>query len=176
MITVLVQLAGLFALLSVLAFGGGAGVIPEMQRAVVDVHHWMTGPQFLALFALSRSAPGPGSLIVVLIGQKAAGLIGGLVAGVAMFAPSSALAFLVAKFWHRGGGADGWRARVERALAPVAVGLTLASGIALIRGTEHGAVTYAVTLAATLVLTFTELNPLVMALAGAVALLLAGVR
>ncbi|MDE2583382.1 MAG: chromate transporter [Rhodospirillales bacterium] len=174
MITVLLQLAGLFALLSVLAVGGGAGVIPEMQRAVVDVHHWMSGPQFLALFALSRSAPGPGSLIVVLIGQKAAGLAGGLVAGVAMFAPSSVLAYLVAKFWHRSGGsAAGWQARVERALAPVAVGLTLASGIALIRGTEHGWAAYGVTAAATVVLTLTELNPVAMTVAGAAVLLAA---
>jgi chromate transporter len=176
MIATLLQLAGLFAVLSVLAFGGGAGVIPEMQRVVVDVHHWMSGSQFLALFALSRSAPGPGSLIVVLIGQKVAGLAGGLVSGVAMFAPSSALAFLVAKLWHRAGGADGWRARVERALAPVAVGLTLASGIALLRGTEHGWVAYAVTAASTLLLAFTELNPVAMTLAGAAVLLALGGR
>ncbi|MGH7044158.1 MAG: chromate transporter [Acetobacteraceae bacterium] len=176
MIAVLVQLAGLFALLSVLAFGGGAGVIPEMQHAVVDVHHWMTGPQFLALFALSRSAPGPGSLIAVLIGQKAAGLAGGLVSGVAMFGPSSVLAYLAARFWLRGGAAGGWRARVERAMAPVAVGLTLASGIALLRGTEHGWAAYAVTLAATVLLTFTELNPVVMTAAGAVVLLALGGR
>lgn len=176
MIATLLQLAGLFALLSVLAFGGGAGVIPEMQRAVVDVHHWMSGAQFLALFALSRSAPGPGSLIVVLIGQKAAGLAGGLVSGVAMFGPSSALAYLVARFWHRAGGAEGWRARVERALAPVAVGLTLASGIALIRGTEHGWAAYGVTLASTLLLAFTELNPVAMTLVGAVVLLAVGGR
>lgn len=176
MIVTLLQLVGLFALLSVLAIGGGAGVIPQMQHAVVDVHHWMTGPQFLALFALSRSAPGPGSLIAVLIGQKAAGLAGGLVSGVAMFGPSSLLAYLAARLWLRGAGADGWRSRVERALAPVAVGLTLASGIALLRGTEHGWVAYAVTLAATLLLSLTELNPAVMAVVGALVLLVLGAR
>ena len=56
-----------------------------MQRAAVDVHHWLTGPEFLAFFAISRAAPGPGSLIVVLIGQKAAGLAGALVAFLGMF-------------------------------------------------------------------------------------------
>jgi len=174
MIAVLAQIAALFAMLSLLAFGGGAGVIPEMQRAVVDVHHWMTGPQFLALFALSRAAPGPGSLLVVLIGQKAAGFLGGLVAGVAMFGPSSVLAYLAATFWLRGG-AEGWRGRVSRALAPIAVGLTLASGIALWRGTEHGVLAQAVSVVATLVLAFTELNPAIMAGAGAVALLASGI-
>ena len=176
MILLLLQLGGLFTLLSVLAFGGGAGVIPEMQRAVVDVHHWMSGAQFLALFALSRAAPGPGSLIVVLIGLKVAGLAGGLVSLVAMFGPSSVLAYVVARFWHRGGGAEGWRTRVERALAPVAVGLTLASGIALLRGTEHGWVAYGITAAATLLLTLTELNPVAMTLTGAAVLLVVGPR
>jgi chromate transporter len=176
MMLVLGQLAGLFVLLSMLAFGGGAGVIPQMQHAVVDVHHWMTGAQFLALFALSRSAPGPGSLISVLIGQKVAGLPGGLVAGVAMFGPSSVLAYVAARFWHRPGAAEGWRVRVERGLGPVAVGLTIASGLALIRGTEHGWAAYGVTLAATVVLTCTELNPVVMTAIGALVLLAAGMR
>jgi chromate transporter len=169
----LIQLAALFSLLSVLAVGGGAGVIPDMQRAVVNVHHWMSGPEFLDMFAISRAAPGPGSLIVVLIGQKAAGLAGAAVAGLAMFLPSSVLAYLTARFWHQAGEAA-WRQRVERALAPVAVGLTIASALALIRDTEHNMATYLVTGVATLMLAVTELNPLAMLAAGAAALLIFG--
>ena len=170
---VLLQLAGLFALLSLLAIGGGAGIIPEMQHAVVDVHHWMTGPQFLAIFALSRAAPGPGSLIAMLVGQQAAGLPGALVAAVAMFGPSSVLAYLAARFWLRGAAGEGWRGRVQRALAPVAVGLTLAAGIALMRGTEHGLIAWGFSALAAAVLTLTELNPGFMALAGAAVFLAA---
>lgn len=176
MIATLLHLAGLFALLSVLAVGGVAGVIPEMQHAAVDVYHWMTGAQFLAMFAISRTAPGPGSLIVVLIGRQAAGWPGAVVSGVAMFVPSSILAYLAARIWQRGDGTPGWRGWVERALAPVAVGLTIASGLALIRGTEHSVAAYAVTLVTTLVLAFTELNPFVMLAAGAGVLLLSAVH
>ncbi len=173
MTVTLIQLAALFSLLSVLAVGGGAGVIPDMQRSVVNVHHWMSAPEFLDSFAISRAAPGPGSLIVLLVGQKAAGLAGAAVAGVAMFLPSSVLAYLTARFWHRAGEA-GWRQLVERALAPVAVGLTIASALALIRGTEHGMATYLVTGVATLLLALTELNPLAMLAAGTAALLIFG--
>ncbi|MGE0418505.1 MAG: chromate transporter, partial [Acetobacteraceae bacterium] len=49
-ITTLIQLALLFSMLSMLAFGGGAGVIPDMQRAAVDVYHWMTAREFLDMF------------------------------------------------------------------------------------------------------------------------------
>jgi len=87
MIAVLLQLTLLFGGLSLLAFGGGTAVLPDMQRAAVDTYHWMTAPEFLAFFAISRAAPGPGSLIVVLIGQKVAGLVGATVALVAMFGP-----------------------------------------------------------------------------------------
>jgi chromate transporter len=172
MIATLVQLALLFGGLSLLAFGGGTGTLPDMQRAAVDVHHWITAPEFLDFFAISRAAPGPGSLIVVLVGQKAAGLAGALVAFVAMFGPSCVLAYAAARVWHRAAHAA-WRILLEHALAPVAIGLTIASGLALIRGTEHGWVTYAVTAGATLAFAFTELHPLALLAGGAVVLLVA---
>ena len=172
MIAILLQLAGLFAMLSLLAFGGGTGVLPDIQRASVDVHHWLTAREFLDMFALSRAVP-PGSMIVVLVGQRAAGVAGGLVALLAMFGPSSLVAFGVARLWHRAGGAA-WRETLEQALAPVSVGLTIASGIALARSTEHDWAAYGITAAATLLLIFTRLHPLVVMTAGALLLILAG--
>jgi chromate transporter len=169
----LLQLAVLFAGLSLLAFGGGTAVLPDMQRATVDLHHWLTAREFLDFFAISRAAPGPGSLIVALIGQKVAGLTGALVALIAMFAPSSILLYVAAQIWHRTAH-TAWRALVERALAPVSIGLTFASGLALIHQTEHGWLTYAVTAGATLAFAFTELHPLALLAGGAVVLLVAG--
>jgi chromate transporter len=171
-IAVLLQIAAMFAVLSLLAFGGGAAVLPDMQRQAVDVHHWVTSREFLDMFALSRAVP-PGSMIVVLVGQKAAGVAGGLVALLAMFGPSSVLAFAVARLWHRAGRAV-WRETVEQALAPVSVGLTIASGIALARSTEHDWVAYAITLGTTVLLVFTRLHPLVMMGAGAALFVLTG--
>jgi chromate transporter len=170
--TVLVQLAVLFAGLSMLAFGGGSGVIPDMQRAAVDQHHWLTAREFLDMFAISRAAPGPGSLIVALVGLKAAGLAGSAVAFVAMFGPSSLAVHLVARFWHRAA-QSGWRPVVERGLAPVAVGLTFATGLSLMRGTEHGWLLWGVTLASAALFSLTEISPVLLLACGAGALLLA---
>ena len=166
MTTTLLQLAGLFALLSLLSVGGGNGVIPDMQRAAVTVHHWMNDATFLDLFAISRASPGPGSLIVVLIGQRAAGLAGAAVAAVAMYAPSCLLVHVATRVWSRAAEAA-WRATAERALAPVAVGLTYASGIALARSTEGDLVSYAITAAATVILSVADVNPLLLLGAGA---------
>jgi chromate transporter len=51
-----------FAPLSLTAFGGGISVISEMQHQAVDVYRWVSGGEFLALFAISRGAPGPRGL------------------------------------------------------------------------------------------------------------------
>ena len=113
---VLLHLVWLFAMLSMLAFGGGAGVIPDMQRAAVEQYHWLTA-EFLDMFAISRAAPGPGSLIVLLIGLKAAGLAGAAISFTAMFAPSSLAVHLVARYWQRAA-RSAWRAVVERGAGP----------------------------------------------------------
>ena len=168
----LLQLLALFASLSLVAVGGGNGVIPAMQRAAVDQHHWMSASQFLDAFALSRAAPGPGSLIVVLVGQKAAGLPGALAAAIGMYTPSCLAVFLAAKAWRRHEHAP-WRAVVERALAPVSTGMIFASALVLVRGTGTGWAGWATTAAATVLLALTRLNPLwvMAAAAGGFALL-----
>ena len=173
MIGPLAQLAGLFVVLSLLSVGGGNGVLPDMQRAAVDQYHWLTSRQFLDLFAISRATPGPGTLIVLLIGLKAAGLAGALVAGLSMFAPSCLIVHLAARFWGRAAGMA-WRVIAERALAPVAIGLTLGSAIALVRLTGHDWRAYAVTAGSTLLLTLTDLHPMIALAAGAAVLLAVG--
>lgn len=173
MITTLIQLAMLFSVLSMLALGGGAGVIPDMQHAAVDVYQWMTAREFLDMFAISRAAPGPGSQIVVLIGQKAAGLPGAAVSFVAMFLPSCLIVHLVARGWQRAARSP-WRAVVERALAPVAIGMTFASGLALARGTETDWLLWLITGVTTVLFAFTNTHPLALLAGGAAVTLIAG--
>ena len=60
MIATLLQIAAMFSVLSLLAFGGGAAVLPDMQRQAVELHHWLSNSEFLDMFALSRAIP-PGS-------------------------------------------------------------------------------------------------------------------
>jgi len=170
---VLLQLGLLFLGLSMLAFGGGSGVLPDMQRAAVNTYHWMSAKEFLDMFAISRAQPGPGSLIVVLIGLKAAGLAGAMVSFLTMFGPPSLAVHFVARIWHRAA-ASAWRQLVERALAPVAVGLTFASGLALMRQAEHGLLPWGVTAVSTVLFAFTEINPLWLLAGGAGALIVAG--
>ena len=97
----LTALALIFAQLSLIAFGGGNTTLPEMHRQVVDVHHWMTGADFAALYALAQAAPGPNMMVAPLIGWQVAGLAGLLVTTVALFGPSSIVTVIALRLWRR---------------------------------------------------------------------------
>jgi chromate transporter len=169
----LLLLAKVFGGLSLLAFGGGNAIIPDMQRIVVDQYHWMPAREFLDLFAITRATPGPGSTIVLLIGQKVAGLQGAFVGGLAMYAPSSLLVFAGARVWHHTQDSK-IVGILERALGPIAIGMIFASAVVLVRSTEHSILAWGTTAVATLLLTLTELNPLIiLGMGAAVALLVA---
>ena len=71
-----------------LSYGGGFVIIPLMQHDAVTVYHWLSGPQFLNAVALGQATPGPVVLTVSVVGYAAAGLVGGLLAGLVAFAPS----------------------------------------------------------------------------------------
>lgn len=126
--SLLSDMAGMFAQLSLVAFGGGNTILPEMERQVVDGHHWMSAQEFTQLFALAQAAPGPNLMIIVLVGWHVAGPAGALVAAGAGYGPSSVLAALVARAWERVRGRP-WRAIVERGLAPLTVGLVASSAV-----------------------------------------------
>jgi len=163
----LLELALQFAVLSLLSFGGANAVIPEIHLRVVDVMGWMTDGDFSQAFALSQAAPGPNVLIVTLIGWKVAGVAGALVATFAMCGPSSLLTYGVARVWDRFREAP-LRIAIERALAPVTVGLVLASGYVLTRTTADGWPAYALTATAALLAVTTRLHPLWLLAAAAV--------
>ena len=53
----LASLAAIFSQLSLLAFGGGNTILPEMQRQVVDIHQWMSKADFPRCSRLHRRRP-----------------------------------------------------------------------------------------------------------------------
>jgi len=156
---VLVELALQFLLLSLLSIGGANAVIPEMHLRAVEIEHWMSDADFAQLFAVSQAAPGPNVLIVSLIGWKVAGVVGGFVSMAAMCGPSSVLTYYVAQVWERFRDAP-LRIAIQRGLAPVTVGLVLASGYVLTRATDQDWRMYAVTAATAVTMLATRVHPL----------------
>jgi chromate transporter len=154
-----------FLWLSFLCVGGGLGVIPEMERQAVTVHHWLSAREFVDGYTLAQLTPGPNMLIAVCVGDRAHGLLGALLAGLAMFVPTSVLAIVVSHHWKQ------WRVRpwamiAERALVPVGVGLMAGGVYTLGRTAIHDAATAALA-AATALAVATDRVPPVLAVLGA---------
>jgi chromate transporter len=129
------QLAAVFAPLSLLSLGGGQSIVADINQQAVAIHGWVTQAEFVDLFAMSRAAPGPGALLTTLIGWKAAGLMGAVVASLALFVPSSLLAYGATLAWTRHH-QHPWHRTAERGLAPVATGLILASAFSVMRASS----------------------------------------
>ncbi len=167
------SLLAVFVPLSLISFGGGQAIIPEIHRQAVQGHQWIGEATFLADYAIARMAPGPTSLIVTLVGWQAAGVIGAVLATVAIFAPSSLLVLALARVWARYRGAP-WQKAVERGLAPVAAGLILAASLTLFQAIAGGWIAIALGLVSTALVMTEKVNPLLLIAGGAVAFLAIG--
>jgi chromate transporter len=162
----LLALVLVFVPLSLLSIGGGASLLADMEHQSVGVHAWTTPREFADLFAISRAAPGPGTMLAALIGWKAAGWAGAVTATVALYLPSSLLVYGTARLWGRWRGSV-WHTAVERGLAPIAAGLLLSGGIAVLRVSPGGPAVWAAAIIATfMLLHWPRLHPLVLFAAG----------
>src|SRR6266478_2373788 len=164
----LVRMTWTFLWLSLICVGGGLGVIPELQRQVVDRHHWVTAREFLDGYTLSQLTPGPNMMVAVFVGYRAHGLVGALLACTAMFLPVSILTATVARHWETLRDRP-WARACEHALAPIGIGLMGAGVYTLARSGVQDWTTGALALLAAVVLYGRWLPPLALViLAGAV--------
>jgi chromate transporter len=154
-------LVRIFAPLSLLAIGGAPSILAEMEHQTVDVYGWLTQRDFVDLFAISRAAPGPGTLIVTLIGWKAAGLAGAVAASVAFYLPTSLIIYGVASIWRRYRSAP-WREPVEHGLAPIAIGLIIAGAYAVLQSMTSGVLAFGTTAVAVALLLWKPINPIIL--------------
>lgn len=162
----LVLLAGVFAYLSLLTFGGGMAAFPELKLLVVEVHQWLTFPQLVQLYSVGQAAPGPNMMVVAAIGERVGGPLGALISVVAFLLPTSLLTFGIGRLWARLE-AWPWRHAIQRGLAPVSIGLVLAGSISLARGAITGWPAATIAVGVFAILLSTRINPALLVLGGA---------
>jgi len=169
-----------FALLGILAIGGGTAVLPEMQHMTVHEFHWVTDKQFRDIYSIGQVAPGPNMLMVMLIGYRLAGALGALVVGVAFFLPDCILTLFANRLWVHFA-ASPWRKAVQRGMAPIAIGLMMAGTYAIGRlavksyntGVELNWVALAIALTVFGLLLWRHVNPALVIIVGGVVYMLA---
>lgn len=165
---ILIALAIVFTQLSLLAFGGGPAILPEMQHQVVEVHHWLSATEFSTMFAMAQAAPGPNMMIVPLVGWHVAGPAGLLVTSFAKFGPSSVITVFALKFWNQFKDHP-LRERFKKALKPITVGLVLVSAWIIADASAQNSLLIAIIAIATVMSLFKKVHPLWVMLFGAVA-------
>ncbi|PXW99304.1 chromate transporter [Sphaerotilus hippei] len=130
--------AGHFALLSLLSVGGAITVASDLQRRLVVDHQWLSDGQFSASVALAQAAPGPNVLFIGLVGWHVGLNAGGLplallglaLSLLAILLPSSVLTLLTTRWARRHHEDRGVRA-FKQGMAPVVIGMMLATATVL---------------------------------------------
>jgi chromate transporter len=129
-----------FLLVGLLGFGGGFGMIPLM-KVLTFSHHWLGLSGFDDAIAMGQITPGPVAISATFIGERVAGVLGAVVATVAVFLPSLAAVVLLTHGYVRLRARPGVPNVLHATLAGV-VGLiaavTLSLGEGLVRGVGEG--------------------------------------
>ena len=160
--SLLIHLILTFALLSILAVGGGTAVLPEMQTILAhqfSIDH----TQFFHIYSIGQLAPGPNMLMVLVIGYQIAGLIGAGVVLLSFFLPSSVLCFYVGRLWGRFGESP-WRRSIQNALEPISIGLMSSGVYAVAKASIVSGTTLVLALVTLYLILRTKINPVLVIL------------
>jgi chromate transporter len=160
--SLLIHLAWTFALLSILAVGGGTAVLPEMQTILAH-QFGIDHTQFVHIYSIGQLAPGPNMLMVLVIGYQIAGLIGASVVLLSFFLPSSVLCFYVGRLWNRFGESP-WRRSIQNALEPISIGLMSSGVYAVAKASVVSGITLALALVTLYLILRTKINPVLVIL------------
>jgi len=87
------------AKIGTIAFGNGSTILPILQQDVVDSRHWLDLPLFGVAVGLGQITPGPFLITAAFIGYHVAGVWGGILATLAIFAPSVAMTTAAAELY-----------------------------------------------------------------------------
>jgi chromate transporter len=160
--SLLIHLAWTFALLSVLAVGGGTAVLPEMQTILAH-QFGIDHTQFVHIYSIGQLAPGPNMLMVLVIGYQIAGLIGAGVVLLSFFLPSSLMCFYMGRLWNRFG-ENPWRRSIQNALEPISIGLMSSGVYAVAKASVVSGITLTLALVTLYLILRTKMNPVLVIL------------
>jgi chromate transporter len=152
---------------SLVAFGGVNALLPVLLNLAVNQEHWIDIQTFSDYFAIAQAAPGPNFMTVTLLGWHLYGVIGALVATLAIAWPSSILIYFLQRFIL--GIKDPLKKKsIQYAAAALAIGLVLSSAWQIATQINHGVAAYVLTLATIGITLFTRWHPLYLIVIGGI--------
>ena len=155
-----------------LSFGGGYAIISLLQYNLVSRTHMLSAEEFVDGIAVGQMTPGPLLIMAAFMGYRIAGLPGAVVALTGLFLPAFVAVIALAAFYER----IHAQPRVEHALRGVTVavtGLLAAVVVGLIPHVgPHLVPSLLIATAVFVLVVTTEIEPVALVLAGALAGLL----
>jgi chromate transporter len=121
------------------AFGGAYGAIP-LIRDVVMSYGWLSDEMLTYMIAVSESTPGPIMVnLATYIGSSQAGVLGAVIATLAVILPSFLIILLVTALLKTAL-KNKYVQAVLRGLKPCVIGIVLATGIYMVLGNCFGTI------------------------------------
>lgn len=132
MIATLLQLIWSYLKIGFFGFGGGYAMLSLIHSEVVVRNEWLTNGEFSDIIAISQMTPGPIALnSATYIGYEVAGVLGSVVATVAVCIPALTLMMLLTRFFlklHN----NRYVQSVVVSMRPVVVGMIMSAALLLI--------------------------------------------
>ena len=80
-------LALFFLAAGAFTFGSGLAIVPYLHSGLVENHHWLTEKQFVDAVSMGLISPGPVVIMATFAGYLVGGILGAVIATVAVFVP-----------------------------------------------------------------------------------------
>jgi chromate transporter len=164
--SVLISLFLKLSAFSLVAFGGINALLPVLFNLSVTQEQWLNSQTFADYFAIAQAAPGPNLMTVTLIGWHVSGVIGAVVATLAIAWPSSIMIFFLQRY-IRGMKNPRMQMAIQFAAGALAVGLVLASAWQIALQINQGYAAYFLSIITIMVAVFTRWHPLYLIALGA---------
>ena len=157
-----------FAIVSVLAFGGGQAALPLVERMVVSETGWLSPSAFGTAVAFGYLTPGPVLITATFVGHRVAGLTGAVAATAGGFLIPWIFATAAAQQAARFAQHPALR-RFGAGATPAVVGLLGVTVLALTREAVVGAPYLLIVVATLVLIAFTRVHPVALLAGGGLA-------
>lgn len=156
-----------FALISLVAFGGGQSALPLIERKSVAEQNWVTPETFGTAVAFGYITPGPVLITATFIGYQTKGFLGALIATIGVFLIPYLLASFASDSMNNMAKSK-WLKAFGKGATPAVIGLLGVTVFSLIQGSLMDIWFYIMVFVTVFLVIKTKIHPTLLLLGGAV--------
>lgn len=156
----LLQLFISFVKIGAFSFGGGYAMLPLIEEEVVELHGWITTPEYIDILAIAEMTPGPIAInSATFLGYKVAGFVGSAVATIGVVLPSFIIMSLIFVFVLRFKKSPyvNW---IFKGIRPVVLGLIASAAVSVGGNTSVDLKSILIAILLFVLVTFRNFNPI----------------